>query len=56
VADNVVIAVLYAVVGDTKTEIARGHGHIMHEGVLGIAQASSYALKRIYMDLNGGSI
>lgn len=55
VANNVVIAVLYEVVGDRKTELARGHGHIIHEGVVGIAQASSYALKRIFMDVNGGS-
>ena len=53
--DNVVVVVLYEVVGDTKKEVARGHGHIIHEGVIGIAQASSYALKRIYMDVNGGS-
>lgn len=52
VADNVVIAILYEVVGDTKTEVARGHGHIIHEGVIGIAQASSYALKKIYYQVN----
>lgn len=55
VEDSVVVAFLYEIVGDKKTLIARGHGHIMHNGALGIAQASSYALKRIYMDLNGGS-
>lgn len=46
--DNVVIAILYEYREDSKTEIARGHGHIIHEGALGIAQAASYALKRIY--------
>lgn len=46
--DNVVVAVLYEVIGDTKTEIERGHGHIIHEGALGIAQAGSYALKKLY--------
>lgn len=39
-----------------KTEIARGHGHIIHEGDKGIAQATSYALKKIYEKLNGGTI
>lgn len=46
--DNVVVARFYRVKGEEKTEIARGHGHIIHEGDLGIAQASSYALKKIY--------
>lgn len=54
--DNVVIAIFYEVVGDTKTEIGRGHGHIIHEGALGIAQASAYALKKLYEKMNGGSL
>ena len=55
VSDNVVVAYLYEIVGDTKTLVARGHGHIMHDGAIGIAQAGSYALKRLYMYVNGGS-
>lgn len=54
--ENMVVARLYEVTGDTKTEIARGHGHIIREGVIGIAQASSYALKKIYEKLNGGTL
>ena len=51
--DNVVVARLIEIDGDgNETEIAKGHGHIMHDGVLGIAQAASYALKRIYMGLS----
>lgn len=46
--DNVVIAILYEYKEDSKTEIMRGHGHIIHEGAIGIAQAASYALKKIY--------
>ena len=53
---NVVVAIFYEVCGDSKTEIARGHGHIIHEGALGIAQASSYALKKIYEKMNGGIV
>lgn len=53
-AENLVIARLYEIKGDAKKLIARGHGHIFHDGVLGIAQAASYALKRIYKDLEGG--
>ena len=46
--DNVVVAVFYEVGADgKKTEIARGHGHSIHEGALGIAQAAGYALKKI---------
>lgn len=51
--DNVVVARFYEVKDDIKTELAIGHGHIMHEGAIGVAQAASYALKRIYMKLGG---
>lgn len=53
--ENVVVARFYEVGEDHKTEIARGHGHIIHEGVLGIAQASAYALKRIMYKIEGGN-
>ena len=49
--DTVVTARLYEVDGDTMTQIAIGHGHIIHDGALGIAQAASYALKRIWLSL-----
>ena len=52
--ENVVIARLYEVEGDIKTELAVGHGHIFHEGALGVAQAASYALKKIYEKIGGG--
>lgn len=51
--EKVVVARLYEVTEDSKTEIAKGHGHIIHEGVIGIAQASAYAMKRIYYALQG---
>lgn len=54
--DTVVVARLYEVKDGEELEVAKGHGHIIHEGIIGIAQASSYALKRIYEDLNGGSM
>lgn len=54
-AENLVIARLYETNGDLRRMIARGHGHIFHEGALGIAQASSYALKRIYHTLEGSN-
>ena len=51
--DNLVIAKFFVIKGTSKTEIARGHGHIIHEGALGIAQASSYALKKVYENMGG---
>lgn len=53
---NVVLAVFYEEVGGIKREVARGHGHILHEGALGIAQASSYAMKKVYEKMNGGNL
>lgn len=54
--ENLVVARLYEIDGDTKKFIAQGHGHIFHDGAYGIAQAASYALKRICEQLGGGSI
>ncbi len=51
--ENLVVARLYEVTEDSKMEIAKGHGHIFHDGILGIAQAASYALKKIYQKLGG---
>jgi hypothetical protein len=57
--DNLVVAKLFETYGDDspiRKELARGHGHIIHEGAKGIAQAASYALKKIYEKLNDGKI
>lgn len=56
ILDNVVVARFYEVEGDEQTELGRGHGHIIHEGAKGIAQASAYALKKIFEKMNGGSL
>lgn len=50
--DNVVLVIFYEVKNGKKTELARGHGHIIHEGAQGIAQAASYAMKRCYDQFN----
>lgn len=50
--DKVVVARFYELGDDYKTEIAKGHGHIIHDGEIGIAQAASYALKKILQNLN----
>lgn len=49
---DIVVAVLY----EGEKAIGRGHGHVMHDGIIGFAQAASYALKRIYMDMNAGKM
>lgn len=53
ILENLVVARLYEIKEDTKTEIGKGHGHIFHDGAVGIAQASSYALKRLYYKMAG---
>ena len=53
--DNVVVVRFFKITDNSKQELARGHGHIIHEGAIGIAQATSYAMKKIYEKMNGGS-
>lgn len=53
IAQNVVIASLYEHEGDTTRPLAKGHGHLIHEGANGIAQAASYACKKLYENLGG---
>jgi hypothetical protein len=53
IAENVVIASLYEVCDPNMRPIAKGHGHIIHEGELGIAQAASYACMRLYKSIGG---
>lgn len=48
-AENLVIARLYETIGDAEPkEMATGHGHIFHDGVVGYTQAVSYATKKLY--------
>lgn len=55
--ENVVVAVLYERINSAdEKEVARGHGHIIHEGVLGFTQAASYALKKILLEVAGGDL
>lgn len=53
VASNVVIATLYEETEDSWCPLAKGHGHMIHEGALGVAQAASFACKRLYESLGG---
>lgn len=56
VAENVVVATMYKVDNGRKEIVNCGHGHIMHDGYIGIAQATSYACKKLYERVNGGSM
>lgn len=51
VLENLVVARLYQIVDGCKTEIAKGHGHIFHDGAYGVAQAASYACKKLWFDV-----
>lgn len=53
IANNVVIATMYETVGDVQRPIHKGHGHLIHEGEIGIAQAASYACMRLYKSMGG---
>ena len=54
IADGVVICVIYEISDNKKTEVCRGHGHIIHEGVEGIAQACSYASRKALQSVDSG--
>ena len=54
IADNVVIGIIYKIVDGQKVEVTRGHGHIIHEDEVGIAQACAYAYKRAFMKIDDG--
>lgn len=51
VVDNVVVCICT----EDGEEVGRGHGHIIHEGRVGIVQAASYAIRRMYERMNGGT-
>ena len=53
IANNVVIATLYESGGGVQMPLRKGHGHLIHEGDVGIAQAASYACMRLYKSMGG---
>ena len=52
VLENVVVATVYEADENGTREVAKGHGHTIHMGLLGVAQALSYASRRILMDVD----
>lgn len=62
---NVAVVTMIATQGDKTWIYARGHAHIIHDGEVGMAQAVSYAARRMFESLdqdskiyvkNGGSL
>lgn len=56
ILENLAVVRIYKNEDGEKKEIVRGHGHIFHEGDIGVIQALSYALKKAYEKINGGTI
>ena len=53
IANNVVIATLFEMSNESKDVVAKGHGHLIHEGWFGVAQAASYACRRLFENMGG---
>ena len=56
IAGNVVIVIIYEVKNGVPHEVSRGHGHIIHAGAAGIAQACSYASKQALIQIDDDGI
>lgn len=52
VEDNVAVVCMIAHQGEKSWVHARGHAHILHDGAVGMAQAVSYASKRMFESLD----
>ena len=52
IEDNVAVVCMIAHQGDKTWVYARGHAHILHDGAVGMAQAVSYASKRMFESLD----
>lgn len=49
---NVAVCIMYATQGNKTWVYARGHAHIIHDGEVGMAQAISYAARRMFEALD----
>lgn len=52
IEDNVAVVAMIATQGEKSWVCARGHAHILHNGEVGLAQAISYASKRMFESLD----
>ena len=49
---NVAVVTMHAKQGDKEWVYARGHAHILHDGEVGMAQAVSFAARRMFESLD----
>ena len=52
VENNVAVVCMIAAQGEKTWVYARGHAHILHDGAVGMAQAVSFAAKRMFESLD----
>lgn len=52
VENNVAVVAMIATQGEKTWVYARGHAHILHDGEIGLAQAVSYAARRMFESLD----
>ena len=55
VSEGVVIFSIIEIKGNKRTLVTRGHGHMLRNDLLGVAQAASFAAKRAFTAINDGS-
>ena len=53
---NAAVVTMVATQGDKSWVYARGHAHILHDGEVGMAQAISYAAKRMFESLDSKQV
>ena len=56
ISEGVVIYSVIEIKGDKRTLAARGHGHMLRNDLLGVLQASSWAARKAFTELNGGEV
>ena len=54
ISEGVVIFSVVEIKGDKRSLVARGHGHMLRNDLLGVLQASSWAARKAFTELNGG--
>lgn len=54
ISEGVVIFSAIEIRGDKRTLVSRGHGHMLRHDLIGVLQASSWAARKAFTDLNNG--
>ena len=56
ISEGVVILSVVEIKGDKRSLVARGHGHMLRNDLLGVLQASSWAARKAFTEHNGGEV